>query len=354
MSIDRWLRGLALFGVLLCFGVVVLGAYVRLTDAGLGCPDWPGCYGHVSPLGAEDSPASQEQFPGRPLQAPKAWHEMIHRYAAGTLGCDIIVIAALAIAARKPKAVGTGFGLALFATVIVQAILGMLTVTLLLKPLIVTLHLIFGMTTLALLWWLWLRLQQQPRGKVHLQTVPERGPGSWPSGTSAARIGYRLALLGVVVLSVQFFLGGWTSANYAAVACPDFPTCQGAWWPRADFRHAFVLWRGLWINYQGGILANPARVAIHLAHRLGALTVTLTFLAATLFVISRPSLAPARRRAYLVLAALGLQLAIGISMVLGTFPLWLTTAHTAGAALLLMAILALTARLYTLRTLRAA
>ena len=354
MPIDRWLRGLALFGVLLCFGVVVLGAYVRLTDAGLGCPDWPGCYGHVSPLGAQDSPASQAQFPGRPLQAPKAWHEMIHRYAAGTLGCDIIVIAALAIAARKPKVVGTGFGLVLFATVIVQAVLGMLTVTWLLKPLIVTLHLIFGMTTLALLWWLWLRLQQPPRGKVHLQTVPERGPGSWSSGTSTARIGYWLTLLGVAVLAIQFFLGGWTSANYAAVACPDFPTCQGAWWPHADFSHAFVLWRGLWINYQGGILANPARVAIHLAHRLGALTVTLTFLAATLFVISRPSLAPARRRAYLVLAALGLQLAIGISMVLGTFPLWLTTAHTAGAAVLLMAILALTAKLYTLHALRAA
>ncbi|MFI4909104.1 MAG: heme A synthase [Steroidobacterales bacterium] len=354
MPTDRWLRGLALFGVLLCFGVIVLGAYVRLTDAGLGCPDWPGCYGHVSPLGAQESPASQAQFPGRPLQAPKAWHEMIHRYAAGTLGCDIIVIAALAITARKPKVLGTGFGLLLFATVIVQAILGMLTVTWLLKPLIVTLHLLFGMTTLGLLWWLWLRLQQRPRGTVHLQTVPERGSGSWSSGLSIVRGGYWLAVLGVVVLSVQFFLGGWTSANYAAVACPDFPTCQGAWWPHADFRHAFVLWRGLWINYQGGILANPARVAIHLAHRIGALTVTLTFVAASIFVISRPSLKAARPRAYLVLAALGLQLAIGISMVLGTFPLWLTTAHTAGAALLLMAILALTAKLYALRAVHAA
>ena len=353
MPIDRWLRGLALFGVVLCFGVVVLGAYVRLTDAGLGCPDWPGCYGHVSPLGAEDSPTSQAQFPGRPLQSGKAWHEMLHRYAAGTLGCDIIVIAALAIAARKPKVVGTGFGLVLFATVIVQAILGMLTVTWLLKPLIVTLHLIFGMTTLALLWWLWLRLQQRPRGTVHLQTVPERGGGSWSSGPST-RIGYWLAVLGVAVLAVQFFLGGWTSANYAAVACPDFPTCQGAWWPHADFRHAFVLWRGLWIDYQGGVLANPARVAIHLAHRLGALAVTLTFLIASIYVIRRPSLAAARPRAYLVLAALGLQLAIGVTMVLGTFPLWLTTAHTAGAALLLMAILALTAKLYVLRAARAA
>ena len=353
MPIDRWLRGLALFGVLLCFGVIVLGAYVRLTDAGLGCPDWPGCYGHVSPLGAADNPASQTEFPGRPLQEGKAWHEMIHRYAAGTLASVITVIAALAIAARKPKVVGTGFGLLLFATVIVQAILGMLTVTWLLKPLIVTLHLIFGMTTLGMLWWLWLRVQQRPRGTVHLQTVPEHGSTGW-SGAASARTAYWLAVLCVAVLAVQFFLGGWTSANYAALACPDFPTCQGAWWPKADFGHAFVLWRGVWTDYQGGILANSARVAIHLVHRLGALTVTLTFLAACSFVISRPSLAAARPRAYLVLAALGLQLAIGISMVLRTFPLWLTTAHTAGAALLLMAILALTAKLHAVRAVRAA
>ena len=354
MPIDRWLRGLALFGALLCFGVVVLGAYVRLTDAGLGCPDWPGCYGHVSPLGAEDSPDSRAQFPGRPLQTGKAWHEMIHRYAAGTLACVITLIAALAIAARKPKAVGTGFALLLFATVIVQAVLGMLTVTWLLKPLIVTLHLIFGMTTLGLLWWLWLRLQQRPRGSVQLHIVPEHGAARWASAASAARIAYWLAVLGVIALAVQFFLGGWTSANYAAVACPDFPTCQGAWWPHADFRHAFVLWRGLWINYEGGVLANPARVAIHLVHRLGALTVTLMFLAASCFVISQPTLAPARPRAYLLLAVLGLQLVIGISMVLWTFPLWLTTAHTAGAALLLMAILALTAKLLVLRAVRTA
>jgi heme a synthase len=354
LPIDRWMRGLALLGVLLCFGVIVLGAYVRLTDAGLGCPDWPGCYGHISPVGAEHSAASQAQYPGRPLHPGKAWHEMIHRYAAGTLGCVIIVIAALAIAARKPKVVGTGFGLLLFATVIVQAVLGMLTVTWLLKPLIVTGHLIFGMTTLALLWWLWLRLQLRPRGAVHLQVVPAHGATLWSGSSSTARIAYWLAVLCVIVLAAQFFLGAWTSANYAALACPDFPTCQGAWWPHADFRHAFVLWRGVWIDYQGGILANPARVAIHLAHRLGALTVTLTFLAASGFVISRPSLAAARPRAYLVLAALGLQLAIGISMVLGTFPLWLTTAHTAGAALLLMAILALTAKLHVMRAMRKA
>jgi cytochrome c oxidase assembly protein subunit 15 len=350
--IDRWMRGLALAGVLLCFGVIVLGAYVRLTDAGLGCPDWPGCYGHITPLGAADSPASQAQFPGRPLHEGRAWHEMIHRYAAGSLGCVIIVIAALAITARRPKVVGAGFGLLLFATVIVQAVLGMFTVTLLLKPLIVTLHLMFGMTTLALLWWLWLRLQQ-PGASAHLQTVPRAGGAGWSGAAAESRLAYWLAVFCVVLLAAQFFLGAWTSANYAAFACPDFPTCQGAWWPHTDFRHAFVLWRGLWIDYDGGVLSNAARVAIQLAHRLGALTVTLTFAGVTLFVISRRSLAGARARAYLVLGALGLQLAIGISMVLYTFPLWLTVAHTAGAALLLMAILALTAKLRTMRAMRA-
>jgi heme a synthase len=360
MSIDRWLRGLALFGVLLCFGVIVLGAYVRLTDAGLGCPDWPGCYGHLSPVGAEDSPASQVEFPGRPLHAAKAWHEMIHRYAAGTLGCVIIAIAALAITARarvppgQSSVLGVGFGVLLFATVVVQALLGMLTVTWLLKPLIVTAHLIFGMTTLALLWWAWLRLLRPRRGAIHLRSAPARELGLWPGAAPAARIGYSLAVLCVVVLAAQFFLGGWTSANYAALACPDFPTCQGAWWPHADFSHAFVLWRGLRVDYDGGILANPARVAIHFAHRLGALTVTVTFVATALFVIGHRSLAAARARAYLVLAALGLQLAIGISMVLKTFPLWLTTAHTAGAALLLMAVLALTVKLHALRAVSAA
>ncbi len=353
MPLDRWMRGLALFGVLLCFGVVVLGAYVRLTDAGLGCPDWPGCYGHVSPAGAEESPTSQARFPGRPLEPGKAWHEMIHRYAAGTLGGVIVAIAALAISARTrrglvhaPPGVGVGYGLLLFATVIVQAVLGMLTVTWLLKPLIVTLHLIFGMTTLGLLWWLWLRSRRRPSGAVHF---PERGAATWSAAARKAGIAYWLAVLAVAVLAAQFFLGGWTSANYAAVACPDFPKCQDAWWPRADFAHAFILWRGLRIDYQGGVLANPARVAIHFAHRLGALTVTLTLLGTAIFVIAQRSLAAARPRAYLVLAALGLQLAIGICMVLEAFPLWLTTAHTAGAALLLMAILALTAKLHAVR-----
>ncbi len=335
--VNRWIRGLSLAGVLLCFGVIVLGAYTRLTNAGISCPDWPECYGHITPVGAADSPAAQARFPGRPLNVGRAWHEMIHRYAAGTLGLIIIVISALAIASRG-RIVGVGYGLVLFATVIVQAVLGMWTVTWLLKPLIVTLHLIFGMTTLALLWWLWLTLQRGPT------------PGSGRAKASGPlRLAYGLSLLGLAVLAVQFFLGAWTSANYAAYACPDFPTCQGAWWPHADFRNAFVLWRGLWVDFQGGILPNAARVAIHLTHRLGALAVTLALGAVSVYVISRRALLEARGYAWAVLAALILQLAIGISMVLKSFPLGITTAHTAGAALLLMAVLALVHKLHAMR-----
>jgi heme a synthase len=145
-------------------------------------------------------------------------------------------------------------------------------------------------------------------------------------------------------LAVQIALGGWTSSNYAAVACPDFPTCQNAWWPHTDYRNAFVLWHGLGVNYEGGILDNPARVAIHLTHRLGAVVATLALTVASLFIILRRSMPSALPAAYAVLGALALQLTIGISMVLKTFPLRLTTAHTAGAALLLLATLTLVRR----------
>jgi heme a synthase len=342
MPVARWIRRLALAGVLLCFVVVVLGAYVRLNAAGLGCPDWPGCYGHITPLGAEQNTA-QAAFPNRPLDAGKAWKEMIHRYAAGTLALIIVVITSLAIAHRRRRLLSTPYAVVLLATVVVQAVLGMLTVTWQLKPLIVTLHLIFGMTTLALLWWLWLSLPGQSWGGMTMAGVVGRGSGG-ATAASTLRLAHQLALLGLVALAVQIALGGWTSSNYAAVACPDFPTCQNAWWPHTDYRNAFVLWRGLGINYEGGVLDNPARVAIHLTHRLGALVATLALGLVSLFVIFQKSLPSALPAAYAVLGALALQLTIGISMVLNTFPLRLTTAHTAGAALLLMATLTLVRR----------
>jgi heme a synthase len=336
-----WIRRLALAGVLLCFVVVVLGAFVRLNAAGLGCPDWPGCYGHVTPLGAENNAAAQAAFPNRPLDTGKAWKEMVHRYAAGTLVIIVVVLTALAISYRRQKLLSPTYTSALLATIVVQAVLGMLTVTWQLKPLIVTLHLVFGMTTLGLFWWLWLSLPGQSWGG---RAVLGGGSRTGSGQIAALRLAHQVVLLGLLALTVQIALGGWTSSNYAAVACPDFPTCQGSWWPHTDYRNAFILWRGLGINYEGGILDNPARVAIHLTHRLGALLATLALGFAALFVILRKNLPNAAPAAYAVLGALALQLTIGISMVLKTFPLRLTTAHTAGAALLLLATLTLIRR----------
>ena len=349
-SIARSIRRLCIAGVLLCFMVVVLGAYVRLTTAGLGCPDWPGCYGHLTPAGAAQSADAASAFPGRPLEPGKAWREMIHRYAVGTLSVLVILVTALAISGRRQRPASVPLALALVATLIMQALLGMLTVTWRLNPLIVTLHLLFGMTTLALLWWLLLSLPRGPWGA----TAP-RGAAHAVSGGAAATLALarRLTLLGLTVLAVQLALGGWTSSNYAAIACPDFPTCQNAWWPHGDFRNAFVPWRGFDFNYEGGVLDNSARIAIHLTHRLGAVLTTAALGLAALFVLRalptessppgsrRYGLAAARPRAMLVLAALALQLTIGITMVLEGFPLWLATAHNAGAALLLLATLAL-------------
>ena len=343
MPIARWIRRLALAGVLLCFVVVVLGAYVRLNAAGLGCPDWPGCYGHVTPLGAESSAAAQAAFPNRPLDAGKAWKEMVHRYAAGTLVLIVVIITAIAVSYRQRRLLSIPYVSALLATIVVQAVLGMLTVTWQLKPLIVTLHLIFGMTTLGLLWWLWLSL---PSNSWGTRATHSAGYNNLGGGSSAAtaRVAYHLALIGLMALSIQIALGGWTSSNYAAVACPDFPTCQNAWWPHTDYRNAFILWRGLGINYEGGVLDNPARVAIHLTHRLGAVVATLALSLAAAFILLRKKVPGALPAAYAVLGALALQLTIGISMVLKTFPLRLTTAHTAGAALLLLATLTLVRR----------
>jgi len=334
----NWIRRLALAGVLLCFVVVVLGAYVRLTAAGLGCPDWPGCYGHLTPLGAEQNAASQAAYPNTPLHVGKAWREMVHRYAASTLGLIIVVLTALAIKTRRQRLVSLPHAVSLLVTVVIQGALGMLTVTWQLKPLIVTLHLLFGLTTLALLWSLWLSLRAASRGGIRFGGAGLSGGGAYPSrGTP-----HRVVLVALIALAVQIALGGWTSSNYAAVACPDFPKCQNSWWPETDYKDAFVLWRGLGVNYEGGVLQHPARVAIHFTHRLGALVASFALIFAAIVTLRRQPAPPrARIAAIAVLAALALQLFIGASMVLDGFPLPLATAHNAGAALLVLASVAL-------------
>jgi heme a synthase len=335
-----WLRGLALVGLVLCFVVVVLGAYVRLNAAGLGCPDWPGCYGHITPTGAQANVDAQAAYPNMPLHVGKAWKEMIHRYAASTLGLIIMVIAALAITMRKHRIVSLPLAVGLFITVVVQGILGMLTVTWLLKPLIVTLHLIFGLTTLSMLWWLFLSVRTGggSRGGVRFAGGSSSSAGAYPDRT---RPPHRAVLVALIALGIQIALGGWTSSNYAAVACPDFPKCQDSWVPETDYKDAFVLWRGLGVNYEGGILQHPARVAIHYTHRLGAIAATFALLFAVVATLRRKVKPGVSVAAYAVLGALALQLFIGASMVLKGFPLALATAHNAGAALLLLSSLAL-------------
>jgi heme a synthase len=321
----RWIRPLALAGLVLCFTVVVLGAYVRLTTAGLGCPDWPGCYGHFKPPTHLEMAENNQVFPNKPIDEGKAWREMIHRYAASTLGLICVALAVLAFATRRQRLVSLPLAWGLVAIILFQGLLGMLTVTWQVTPLVVTGHLLFGLTTLSLLWWLWLSLQQNRPG----------------GSADTARLVWRLTLIGLLALIIQIALGGWTSTNYADIACPDFPKCQNAWWPSADFRNAFVLWRGLGVNYEGGVLSIPARVAIHLTHRLGAIVAALTLTLGALTVIRHKPASTYVIAGYAVLSALALQLTIGITMVLRGFPLWLATAHTAGAALLLLSVLAL-------------
>jgi heme a synthase len=320
---QTWFRRLCLAGALLAFCVVVLGAWTRLGNAGLGCPDWPGCYGHLTVGQAvEHAAEANAAFPDRPLEADKAIKEMVHRYFASTLGLLIIAIAVLAFRNRRDPAQPMRLPALLVLLVVFQGLLGMWTVTLLLKPLIVTAHLVGGLTTMSLLWWLGLRAAPVP-------------------GSDSQRKLRSLAVVGLAVLALQIVLGGWTSSNYSAVACPDFPTCQASYWPDMDFKDAFVLWRGLGIDYEGGVLDHPARVAIHFAHRLGAV-VTAFVLGFLAWKASRTGPSRAVRVGGGVLAAvLVTQWIVGPVMVLETFPLPLATAHNAVAALLLLSVVAL-------------
>jgi len=299
-----------LAGASLAAAVVVLGAWVRLTDAGLGCPDWPGCYGHIYPqAGLSD--------PQRGFQFGKALHEMVHRYFAGTLGVVITILLVWALRFRRDRNQPLIPVTALFVVVCLQGALGAFTVTLLLKPLIVSAHLLGGLTTLGLLWWL--SLEPTTRQLTEQETTLRK-----------------YALVGLGALIVQIALGGWTSSNYAALACPDLPTCQHSWWPHMDYRDAFVLWRGLKLDYEGGVLANPARVAIHFTHRLGAMVAGSILISLGVLVATS---ARSRRLTFagglLVLAVL-VQISLGVATVHWGVPLGLATLHNAGAAFLVI------------------
>ena len=318
---------LNLLTICLAFVVITLGAFVRLSDAGLGCPDWPGCYGHLDvPTAEADVAVANERFAHRPVEAPKAWKEMIHRYAAGGLGLLILAMALVSLKRSSSPDQQRVLPWVLVVLVIFQALLGMWTVTLLLKPLIVTAHLLGGMATFALLGWCLFR------------------EGALFSGyRTVRRAGLRMAAGAALVLLIgQIFLGAWTSTNYAAMACPDFPTCQTYWWPPTDFSAAFTLWHGLGINYEYGILDSIPRATIHWVHRLGAVAITLVLLGLAA-MLWRQARVDSRWRglAVALVAALGLQVSIGISVVVFHLPLAVAVAHNGGAALLLLALMAI-------------
>jgi heme a synthase len=322
-------RRLTAAALALCLGVVVLGAYVRLSDAGLGCPDWPGCYGHLGvPTEPEHVERAQQNFPDRPVEHAKAWKEMVHRYFASTLGLLIVGLALLSFRAGMPKVLPR----VLLGLVIFQGLLGMWTVTWQLKPLAVTAHLLGGMTTLALLFWLWLGAREQAAAAEDTPRPPRVR---------------RFAGLALALLAGQIFLGGWTSSNYAALACPDLPTCQGRLWPELDLGEAFTLWRGLEQNYEYGVLDNRARVTVHHLHRVGALTVTAAFALLALWLWRHGG--AWRRDGLLILAVLAAQVALGLSLIVLHLPLPLAAGHNAGAALLLLAVIRLNRRAWEAR-----
>ena len=315
---NRLFVRLARIGTVLALAVVMLGAWVRLTDAGLGCPDWPGCYGRlVVPDQSTSAVELGEHAAARPLEAGKAWREMIHRYLATTLGLVCVALAVIAWRNRRDPQQPWRTPLALVGLIVFQGLLGMWTVTLLLKPLVVVGHLLGGLTTLALL---------ASLGRWRTSRLPTADASARALGVAAA-----------AALLLQIALGGWTSANYAALACPDFPTCQTQWWPGiADFKDGFVLWRGIGIDYEGGVLDHPARVAVHFTHRLGAILAAL-LIALLGWRLARES--ATRPDGIAVLAILLLQLTLGVSIVLFGVPLAVAVAHNGTAALLLLAVI---------------
>ena len=310
----KTLRLLSFLGACLALIVIGLGAYTRLTDAGLGCPDWPGCYGHLI----------QNEHSNWSLQA---WTEMIHRYIAGSLGLLVLGITFLAIKARKT--LPYKIPLFLVGLIICQALLGMWTVTLKLHPTIVMLHLIGGFTTLTLLWLYYLQLR----------TLSEKQTTTVP--TSIKR--FLIIALGLLIL--QIALGGWTSANYAALACLDFPQCQGSWLPQSNFSQALTFLHPIGPNFEFGLFDSATRMTIHMMHRFGALitTVAITLSCGMLLRNGREKINdPFRKATWVVIGLLCFQVSLGITNVLEVLPLGIAVLHNMVAAMLLLSVVTLT------------
>lgn len=319
-------KRLSLFGALLALCVVVLGAYVRLSDAGLGCPDWPGCYGALTvPQSEAAIQQAQILHPNSKIETAKAWKEMAHRYLAGTLGLVVLAIFVSAWRSKNQLKVAPVLPLALLIIIVFQALLGMWTVTMLLKPVIVSAHLIGGLTTLALL--TWIAHRHYPSQHLALDLPP------------LLVLMIRGALL---ILLAQVLLGGWTSTNYAALACTDFPTCHGLWMPDLDFNDAFHLVRELGQSADGGNLGLTALTTIQWTHRIGAL---ITFIYISALVILLIKIQVLRKIAYLLLCLLLAQVLIGIANLVLQLPLVLAVSHNLGAALLVITITILNSKI---------
>lgn len=311
------MKKLVFCSLLLAVVVIVLGAYTRLTDAGLGCPDWPGCYGELFvPTGSDKVAQANSAFPERPLEASKAWSEMIHRYFAGALGLLIFVIAGLAVYQRNP-AMPPGLPLFLCALVVFQAALGMWTVTLNLLPVVVMGHLLGGFSVLMCLFILHLRL--------HPIQCRER--------LKSARRMSAFAIVGMLILACQIALGGWTSANYAALACTNFPVCEGQWWSQLNLPAAYSVPYA--DNYEFGVHDYTARMTMHVVHRAGAL-VTFIYLLALGIALLRLQSRLMNTAGGALIVVLVAQVLLGISNVVMSLPLTVAVAHNFVAACLLM------------------
>lgn len=313
-SFLRWLTTCAL---LLAFGVVMLGAYTRLTDAGLGCPDWPGCYGRmVLPSVQSELQQAQTEYPKIPIESRKAWTEMAHRYAAGTLGFLIFIIGFTAIYKHcRDKRVPWHLPCALLLLVLFQAALGMWTVTLKLLPIVVMGHLLGGMLIVACL----ARYRLQVSGLAG-KDLPQWRP--W-------------LRLGMVIVFIQIALGGWVSANYAGISCIGFPQCNGLWVPPLHFTEGFNLFSSVGLNYQGGLLDNNVRASIQWIHRIGAVVTATYILSLAGLIIVRTHSKNLRMAAIILAYLVFVQFILGIMNVVYLLPLKVAVAHNGIAALLL-------------------
>ena len=322
----KWFRALVLIGTMLSLGVVALGAYVRLTDAGLGCPDWPGCYGTLTVPQSEAAIASaQSAYPSNMIVVGKAWREMIHRYFAGTLGLIVLAIFILGWRAKREIKCSPWTPSFLLILIAFQAMLGMWTVTMLLKPAIVSSHLLGGMSTLAILTW-----------------IAHRHWGH-SSATIVTSTRLRVTMrIGLLILFMQIFLGGWTSTNYAALACTDFPTCHGVFLPEMDFKDAFHMVRELGKGANGGGLTLASITAIQWTHRLGAL---ITFIYLSLLALNTFKYWQMKRLGVILLIVLCAQISLGIANLLLHLPLVLAVAHNFTAGLLVIILVTMNSKI---------